>query len=363
MAEIIECAVIGAGVVGLAIARQLALAGREVVLLEKEAVFGSGASSRNSEVIHAGMYYPTNSLKARLCVEGNRLLKRYLEERHVAHRVLGKLIVAVDDDEVRRIETIFAQGQANGVPGLELWDGDRAAAVEPALCCVAALHSPGTGIFDSHAYMLALLGDFEAAGGIFVRNSPVVAGEIDDKGILLSIGGAEPTSARCKIVVNAAGPGGHNIARSMLGDAPPTLRCKGNYFLLTGQPPFSRLVYPVPGTASIGLHFTLDLAGQGRFGPDVEWVDDADLAVDPKREAHFYESIRTYWPAIPDGSLRPGYAGIRPKIVGPGVPPADFVIAGPETHGVAGLVNLFGIESPGLTASLAIARHVGELLQ
>jgi L-2-hydroxyglutarate oxidase LhgO len=367
MPEKVECAVVGAGVVGLAIARAFALAGHEVVLLEKESVFGSGASSRNSEVLHAGMYYATGSLKARLCVAGNRQLRQYLTERKIDHRMVGKLIVATHDDERPKLQAILTQGRINGVEQLDLWDGNQACALEPALNCVAALHSPLTGIFDSHAYMLSLLGDLEAAGGTLVRNSPVLGGVARADGVLLQVGGVDPIELLCATVINAAGLGAQGLARNLAGlpagHVPPLHFCKGNYFLLSGKPPFASLVYPLPDNASIGLHYTLDLGGQGRFGPDVEWTEREDYQVDPTRVARFTDSIRRYWPDLPEDALRPGYAGIRPKIQAPEEPPHDFMIEGPAHHGVAGLVNLFGIESPGLTASLALADTVLELLQ
>jgi L-2-hydroxyglutarate oxidase LhgO len=365
--EEVDCAVIGAGVVGLAAARALALAGHEVLILEAENAIGTGASSRNSEVIHAGMYYPPGSLKARFCVEGNRRLREYAALHKVPHRMVGKLIVANGPAEEVQLETILKRGTVNGVDGLIRIDPREAMTIEPQVQCTAALHSPATGIIDSHGYMLALRGDAEAAGAMVAFNAPVTAGEAGDGGILLAVGGAEPMRLRCRRVVNSAGLGAQIVAAHLAGmpaDKVPMRRmCKGNYFSLTGRSPFARLVYPVPDNASLGVHYTLDLAGQGRFGPDVEWIDDENYDVDPARADRFYAAIRRYWPGLADGTLRPAYSGIRVKLGGPEAPASDFRIDGPAEHGVAGLVNLFGIESPGLTSSLAIADHVAGLLQ
>jgi len=360
-----DCAVIGAGVVGLAVARALALTGREVIVLEAEGAIGTGTSSRNSEVIHAGIYYPKGSLKARLCVEGKRLLYAYAGERGLPHRRCGKLIVATSEAQVAQLSEIMAKAAANGVDDMVLLPGDEARAMEPQLQCMAALHSPSTGIVDSHALMLSLQGDLEGAGGVVALKSSVVGAECLDDGIVLdSIDG---TRLRCKSVVNAAGLGAPALARQFDGlpaaAIPTAYFAKGNYFTLAGRAPFSRLIYPVPETAGLGVHLTLDLGGQAKFGPDVQWVESPDdLVVDPARGNGFYAEVRKYWPGLPDGALVPGYAGIRPKISGPGEAAADFMIAGPALHGVRGLVNLFGIESPGLTSSLAIGDHVAGLL-
>ena len=360
-----DCAVIGAGVVGLAVARALALAGREVIVLEAEGAIGTGTSSRNSEVIHAGIYYPEGSLKARLCVEGKQLLYEYLEQRGLPHRRCGKLIVATTPAQVAELDVIAAKARANGVHDLGLLTREQAQAMEPQLECVAALHSPSTGIVDSHALMLSLQGDLEGAGGMLALKSPVARARCADGAIVVVA--EDGTALRCRSVVNAAGLGAPALARRFEGlpasAVPAAHFAKGNYFTLAGRAPFSRLIYPVPEAAGLGVHLTLDLGGQAKFGPDVEWVDSpGDLVVDPRRGEGFYAEVRKYWPALADGALVPGYAGIRPKISGPGEPARDFLIEGPAAHGVAGLVNLFGIESPGLTSSLAIGRHVAELL-
>ncbi len=362
----IDCAVIGAGVVGLAVARALALEGREVLVLESEGAIGTGTSSRNSEVIHAGIYYPQGSLKAKLCVEGKQLLYAYAGERGVPHRRCGKLIVATSPDQAAQLEVIQAKAAANGVGDLVLITAPQAMALEPQLNCVAALHSPSTGIVDSHALMLSLLGDLENAGGMLALKSPIVRAECGDNAIVLIA--QDGTALRCRSVVNAAGLGAPALARCLEGLPPAAVPqahfAKGNYFTLSGRAPFSRLVYPVPEPGGLGVHLTIDLGDQAKFGPDVQWVESADdLVVDPARGNAFYAEVRKYWPALPDGALIPGYAGMRPKISGPGAPAADFMIDGPASHGVPGLVNLFGIESPGLTSSLAIGRHVAGLLE
>lgn len=365
--EEVECAVIGAGVVGLATARALARAGHEVLILEAANAIGTGTSSRNSEVIHAGMYYPPGSLKARFCVAGNRRLRTYLAEHKVPHKMVGKLIVANGPAEEAALDSILSRGTVNGVDGLVRIDARQAQSIEPNVRCTAALHSPATGIFDTHAYMLALRGDAEEAGAMLALNAPVGGGEISGKGIVLEVAGAAPMRVLCKRVVNSAGLHAQSVARKMRGvpadRIPQQYLCKGNYFTLTGRGPFTRLIYPVPGHASLGLHYTLDLAGQARFGPDVEWVEAEHYDVDPGRAGQFYEAIRHYWPGLADGALQPAYSGIRPKIHAPDTPPPDFRIDSATEHGVVGLVNLFGIESPGLTSSLAIADHVTELLQ
>ncbi|MDM0020417.1 NAD(P)/FAD-dependent oxidoreductase [Variovorax saccharolyticus] len=360
-----DCAVIGAGVVGLAVARALALQGREVIVLESEGAIGTGTSSRNSEVIHAGIYYPQGSLKAQLCVEGKRRLYAYAEERALPHRRCGKLIVATSQAQVGQLEAIAAKARANGVDDLVPLTRAQALAMEPQLECLAALHSPSTGIVDSHALMLSLQGDLEHAGGVVALKSAVVGAECGAGGIVLN--SADGTALRCNSVVNAAGLAAPLLARRFDGlpaaSVPGAWYAKGSYFTLAGRAPFSRLIYPVPEAAGLGVHLTLDLGGQAKFGPDVQWVDAPDdLVVDPARGDGFYAEVRKYWPALPDDALVPGYAGIRPKISEPGQAAADFMIEGPAQHGVAGLVNLFGIESPGLTSSLAIARRVGDLL-
>ncbi|MDW8468422.1 MAG: NAD(P)/FAD-dependent oxidoreductase [Burkholderiales bacterium] len=358
--DTIECVVVGAGVVGLAVARALAQAGREVVILEAEAAIGTHASSRNSEVIHAGIYYPPGSLKARACVEGKRRLYRYCAERGIAHRRCGKLIVATDESQLAELAALQRRAHANGVTDVVWLERAEALALEPELECVAALHSPSTGIVDSHALMLALLADAERAGAMLALKSRLERAVVRAGGFELQVAGADPV--RCALLVNCAGFAAPSLARRIEGyppsAAPREFYAKGNYYTLAGRAPFSRLVYPVPEPGGLGVHITLDLAGQARFGPDVEWVERIDYRVDPARAARFYGAIRRYWPRLPDGALAPGYAGIRPKISGPGEPAADFVVQGPRAHGVPGLVNLFGIESPGLTASLALADTV-----
>jgi len=361
----LDCAVIGGGVVGLAVARALALAGREVMVLEAEGAIGTGTSSRNSEVIHAGIYYPEGSLKARLCVEGRHLLYAYAAERGVPHRRCGKLIVATSAEQVGELDGIRAKAAANGVDDLEWISGAQAIAMEPQLRCTGALLSPSTGIIDSHALMLSLLGDIENAGGMLAPRSAVARAECGEGAIVLMA--VDGTALRCRSVVNAAGLGAPALARQFKGLAPAAVPeahfAKGSYFTLSGRAPFGRLVYPVPEPGGLGVHLTIDLGGQAKFGPDVQWVSSPDdLVVDPVRGAAFYAEVRKYWPALPDGGLVPGYAGMRPKISGPGQPAADFRIDGPRAHGVQGLVNLFGIESPGLTSCLAIGRHVAALL-
>jgi len=363
--ERVDCVVIGAGVVGLAVARALALAGREVVILEEADAIGTETSSRNSEVIHAGIYYAPGSAKAALCVEGKALLYRYCEERGVAHRRCGKLIVATSAEQVAALHKIQAQAAANGVHDLRLLTADEAKAMEPALRCVAALHSPSTGIIDSHALMLAYLGEAEDRGAMHALLSPVTGGEIGAKGIVLDVGGAEPMRICARTVINSAGLMAQRVAAGLRGfpqdKVPPCYFAKGNYYSLTARSPFTRLIYPVPEAAGLGVHLTLDLAGQARFGPDVEWIAEIDYDVDLSRADGFYRTIRDYWPGLKDGQLAPGYAGIRPKLAGPDQPASDFLIQGPQQHGVAGLVNLFGIESPGLTASLALAKQVAQM--
>ena len=360
----VDAVVIGAGLVGLAVARALALAGREVVILEAEDAIGTHTISRNSEVIHAGIYYPQGSLKARTCVEGRRLLYAYCAERGVPHRRCGKLIVATDAAQLAELEGIRRKAHANGVTDVAPVSLAEVHAMEPELTCVAALHSPSTGIVDSHALMLAYLGDAQNAGAMLALKSRLDKACVRQNGIELHVGGAEPLIA--SLVVNSAGLTAPAVARRIEGypadKAPRQLYAKGNYYSLARRAPFSRLIYPVPEPGGLGVHVTLDLGGRARFGPDVEWVDKIDYTVDPRRAEGFYAAIRRYWPGLPAGALEPGYAGIRPKISGRGEPPADFLVQGPRAHGVRGLVQLYGIESPGLTASLALADHVAALL-
>jgi len=363
--EQVDAVVIGAGVIGLAVGRSLALSGREVMVLESENALGTGTSSRNSEVIHAGIYYPAGSLKARLCVQGKGLLYAYCAERGVAHQRLGKLIVATRPEQVQALDGIMAKAAANGVHDLQKLSATQARALEPALSCEAALLSPSTGVVDSHGLMLALQGDMENAGGLLALVSPVqhigVRHGTATHPILVRT--QDGTELACQVLVNAAGLSAVAVARAMAGlDTrllPQAHYAKGNYFTLAGKAPFSRLIYPVPESAGLGVHLTLDLGGQAKFGPDVQWVDDpADLQVDPRRGDAFYAEVRKYWPALQDGALLPGYAGMRPKINAPHETAADFMVQGPAEHGVPGLVNLLGIESPGLTSSLAIADEV-----
>lgn len=365
--ERVDALVAGAGVVGLAVGRALAQRGLETVVLERETAIGSGTSSRNSEVIHAGIYYPAGSWKARLCVEGKRRLYAYCDERGVEHRRCGKLIVATSQAQVPALRDILARGEANGVHDLEWMDGPQVRDREPALRCVAAVWSPSTGIVDSHGLMLALLGDLEAAGGAVALASPVQAVRCTGDGFIVQTGGESPMELGARVFVNAAGLDACALAGRIEGwpqHLTPRAYCaKGNYYALARKAPFSRLIYPIPEAAGLGVHLTLDLAGQARFGPDVEWVEPdgqgrLDYRVAPERAQAFYAEIRRYWPDLPDDALQPAYSGIRPKIHGPGEPAADFMILRPCEHGVAGLVQLFGIESPGLTASLALGEVV-----
>jgi L-2-hydroxyglutarate oxidase LhgO len=362
----VDAVVIGAGVVGLAVARELAQTGLSVIVIEAAEGIGTETSSRNSEVIHAGIYYPAGSLKARLCVAGRERLYGYCESHGVPHRRSGKLIVATSDDELAGIEGLARKGAANGVDDLRMLNREETLALEPALACTGALLSPSTGIIDSHAYMLALQGDAEDAGAAFAFHTPFLSAHPMGGETLVRTGGDEPTELSTRILVNSAGLHASRVAHGIEGLAaamtPETRYARGHYFVLNGKAPFSHLIYPAPHAHGLGVHLTLDLAGQARFGPDVEWVDAIEYQVDPARGEGFDEAIRTYWPGLPAGALSPGYSGIRPKICGPDDPAPDFRIDGPETHGVPGLVNLFGIESPGLTASLAIADEVSRKL-
>ena len=358
--------VIGAGVVGLAIARQAALAGHEVIVAEATGGIGNGVSSRNSEVIHAGMYYPTASQRAKHCVEGRRMLYAFCASHGVPHRKVGKLIVATDEKQTAKIEGIARQGEINGVEGLELIGSNAARAMEPALSCVAALHSPETGIIDSHSFMLALEGDLEDRGGMIAFNTPVERLRQAPEGWEVRFGGAEAGTFTVDAVINSAGLGAQKIARATEGYSPARVPrlvlAKGNYFGFNGKPVFTRLIYPAPVEGGLGTHVTLDLAGRMRFGPDVEWIEGENYDVDPARAQAFYARIRDYWPRLPDGSLAADYAGIRPKLTGPGEPAADFVIDGPRQHGRERLIHMFGIESPGLTSALSLAEEVTSYL-
>ncbi len=360
MSNDIDAVVIGAGVVGLAAARALALAGYETVVVEADGGVGRGTSSRNSEVIHAGIYYAQGSLKAHACVDGRRRLYAYLNERKLPHKQCGKFIVATEEADIPSLERLSTLAQANGVDDLCWLDAGRAMAIEPELKCIGALHSPSTGILNSHAYMLALQGDFEDVGGVVAFNSRVVSGSLTKSGAKLNIASCgEISTLSAAIVVNAAGIDApsllHNIEGFPALFQPKAYYAKGNYFRYAGRSPFSRLIYPSPNHAGLGIHITLDLEGQLRFGPDVEWISAIDYTVDARRSEDFYKEIRKYWPRLPDNSILPDYAGIRPKLVPDGSPAADFRIEGPAEHGVAGWVNLLGIESPGLTSSLTLA--------
>jgi len=367
VSDSVDCVVIGAGVIGLAIARKLAMSGRDVIVLEREDAIGTITSARNSEVIHAGLYYPEGSLKARLCVAGRAQLYDYLQERAIPHQRCGKLLVATSAPEEQELDGILAKARINGVDDMVRISAADAHAMEPELSCLSALFSPSTGIIDSHSYMLNLQGDADNHGAAFAFLNTVTGGRIDGGTISLDVSGADGTmTLDCRTVINAAGLGAQKIASAMVGFAPekvpPLHYAKGSYFTLSGKAPFAHLIYPIPGMASLGTHYTRDLGGQGRFGPDVEWIDEIDYAVDPDRAQSFYAAIRRYWPGLADGALNSAYSGIRPKVQAPGEAAADFIIQDAKVHGVAGLVNLFGIESPGLTASLSIADEVARRL-
>jgi len=365
----VDCVIAGAGVIGLAVTRALALAGRDVVVIEAEDIIGSQTSSRNSEVIHAGIYYATGSLKARLCVAGRDALYAYCTDRHIAHERTGKLIVATRDAELPKLAAIRDQALANGVTDVRMLSAGEAMALEPALFCVAALHSPSTGIVDSHGLMLSYQGEAEDHGAMIAFGSRIVVVRPDTNRLVLTVDGDTQSEIACACFVNAAGHGAWDIAHAIGGlpaaAIPDHYLCKGNYYALEGHPtPFQRLIYPMPGDGNLGIHFTRDLAGQARFGPDVEWLatDVPDYRVSADRGAAFEQAVRSYWPGLPTGALVPGYYGIRPKLVGSGEPAADFIIQTPADHGIRGLVQLFGIESPGLTASLAIGERIAACL-
>lgn len=340
----------------------------DVVVLEAADAIGTETSSRNSEVIHAGIYYAKDSLKARLCVAGKHALYDYCASHGVPHIRCGKLIVATSDDEVAVLEDIKHRASVNGVDDLYFVDAAEAHRLEPALRCTAALMSPSTGVIDSHSLMLAYQGDAEDHGAMIAFMSRIIGGRISNDGMEVRVVDDQGNETRlaCDLLVNSAGLHAQNVAHSIDGmpceSVPSQYFCKGSYFSLLGRQPFGRLIYPVPASASLGVHVTVDLAGQVRFGPDQEWIDGIDYDVDPTRADDFYEAVRRYYPALADGALQPAYSGVRPKLQGPGEPAADFVVQGPEVHGVDGLVNLYGIESPGLTSSLAIAELTGRKL-
>ena len=373
--EQVDCVVIGAGVVGLAVAREMALQGRETILLEREGSFGTISSARNSEVIHAGIYYPKDSLKAKLCVEGNRLLYEYCRTHQVGTQPYGKLIVA-DETQINDLQAILYKAQNNGVPEIKMISGEEAKQLEPKLKCSAAILSASTGIVDSHAYMLSLLGGFEDTGGMIAYHSPLMSakpiGHSAEGGFELSIGGPDGMKLQTKLLINCAGMSAPAIAQKIEGlnkdQIPQAYFAKGNYFSLSGKSPFTHLIYPIPEPGGLGVHLTLDMGGQAKFGPDVEWLDiqnegHIDYTVDPKRGESFYEAVRRYWPELKDNSLQPDYSGVRAKIVPPNSPAGDFCFNAPQDHGLQGLYNLYGFESPGLTSSIAIARHLEGLIK
>lgn len=365
-----ECVIAGAGVVGLALAREMAMRGFETLVLEAEHMIGTQTSSRNSEVIHAGIYYEPSSLKARFCIEGKQRLYAYAQAQGIPHRCCGKLIVATSEVQHKALDTIVERAIASGVHDLQYLTAEQAQQLEPAVHCTAALFSPSTGIIDSHALMLSLQGDAENHGAAIAFNTEIISVEHSTDGFAIitrDLESGECFSLMAERFINAAGLGAQAIAATINGLAaehiPPLYFAKGNYFSALGKAPFSHLIYPVPVDAGLGVHLTLDLNGQMRFGPDVEWIEAIDYHVDPRRGDDFYAAIRNYWPDLPDGALQPTYSGIRPKLGGSGSPTADFCISAPKDHGIAGLINLFGIESPGLTSSLAIASYVNQLLE
>ena len=372
----VDCVVIGAGVVGLAVAREMALQGRETILLERESAFGTISSARNSEVIHAGIYYPKDSLKAKLCVEGNRMLYEYCRTHHVATQPYGKLIVASDESQLDDLQAILYKAQQNQVPEIKMITGEQAKSMEPELHCSAAVLSATTGIVDSHGFMLSLLGGFEDAGGMIAYQSPLISakpiGENAKDGFELVIGGADGMKIQTKLLINCTGMSAPAIAQKIEGlpqqQIPKAYFAKGNYFSLSGKSPFKHLIYPIPEPGGLGVHLTLDMGGQAKFGPDVEWLEideesQIDYTVNPKRGEGFYEAVRRYWPGLKDNALQPDYSGVRAKIVPPNAPAGDFCFNAPKDHGLEGLFNLYGFESPGLTSSLAIAKYLEEQIK
>lgn len=369
--EHLDCVVVGAGVVGLAIAREMALQGHETIILEREASFGTISSARNSEVIHAGIYYPKDSLKAKFCVEGNRLLYEYCRDHQVGTQRYGKLIVASDPKQIDDLHGLFYKAQINGAREISIITGKEAKALEPDLRVEAAILSKTSGIVDSHAYMLSLLGGFEDAGGMVAYLSPLIRASVIAGGFELEVGGADAMRLQTKYLINCAGMSAPAIARKIEGLSPETIPqayfAKGNYFSLSGRSPFKHLIYPIPEPGGLGVHLTLDMAGQAKFGPDVEWLDieaeeQINYAVDPQRGERFYEAIRQYWPNLKDGALQADYSGVRAKIVSQDQAAGDFRIDGPEVHHIEGLYNLYGFESPALTSSLAIAGHLRKMI-
>src|SRR5262249_12618555 len=354
--------VVGAGVVGLAVARAAALAGHEVIVAEAASAIGTGVSSRNSEVIHAGLYYPTGSKRAYHCPRGRRMLYEFCASHGVPHRNCGKLVVATNESEIPRLDAVYKQAAINGVEGIEIIDGAAAKRLEPALACLAAMRSPTTGIVASHRLMLALRGDLEDGGGVVAFNTPIERLAQTRGGWEVYFGGSDPQSITVDAVINSAGLGAQRLAGATDGypseRVPRLVLAKGNYFGFAGRPAFSRLIYPVPVPGGLGVHVTLDLAGRMRFGPDVQWIEQENYDVDATRADAFYARIRDYWPGLPDNSLAADYAGIRPKLTGPGEPAADFMIEGSHEHGLPRLVHLFGIESPGLTSALSLSEEV-----
>ena len=366
MTERVECVVIGAGVIGLAVARRLARAGVEVIVLERAEMIGTETSSRNSEIVHTGIYYPTGSLKARTCVAGKHALYDYCAAHGIAHRRCGKIIVATDESQVDELAALKERAAANGVGDLSWLTPDEVARMEPEVHCVAALHSPSTGIVDSHGLMLSFQGEAEERGTMIAYHAPVTGGRVEDDGIVVEVGGEAPMALKADRLINAAGIWAPMVARTVEGLDPGTVPrdylCKGNYYTLVGQ----IAVHPA-GLSGARESRTRRprhrrSGGQVRFGPDVEWVESIDYDVDPGRADAFYAAIRRYWPGLPDGAIQAGYSGIRPKLQAPGEPAADFMVQGPSVHGIDGLVNLYGIESPGLTSSLALADLVAEML-
>lgn len=362
----IENLVIGAGVVGLACARQIALSGQECLVLEAKECFGAGVSSRNSEVIHAGMYYPTGSLKAKLCVRGRHLLYEYCKTKSIKHRKIGKIIVATSDLQLSRLAIIKKQAKLNKVDGVSYLSSKEVSTLEPEVVCLGALYSEETGILDSHSFMTSLLADYESLGGLMAYRCPVIELKISNGGITATAGIEEVTTIKARKIINASGHSAPKILMQSPGFSkdliPNQWYAKGNYFSLSGRQPFNHLIYPIPEDAGLGVHATIDLNGRCRFGPDVQWVENEfDFHVDRERLDIFFDAISQYWPGIARNKLMPDYAGIRPKIHGPGSQMPDFLIQSSKDHGIDGLINLLGIESPGLTASLAIAEYVNAL--